>query len=51
MAEDTSVIPELDGSHGLEQFLLLAKTATGAAAAQLLQDAMNANGLYGEYLE
>lgn len=42
---EESGLPELSGNQGLEQFVLLAKTATGAAAAQLIQDATHANGI------
>ena len=41
---EESVLPELDGSQGLEQFLLLSKTTSGAAAARLIFDATNASG-------
>lgn len=37
-------LPQLQGTQGLEQFLLLAKTAKGAAAAQLIQDVTNSTG-------
>ena len=52
MTEETSV-PQLRGDFGLEQFLLLAKTAKGAAAAQLIHEATATPGLYvfGELLE
>ena len=52
MSEETSV-PQLRGDVGLEQFLLLAKSAKGAAAAQLVQEATSTPGLYvfGELLE
>ena len=50
--EETSV-PQLRGDLGLEQFLLLAKSAKGAAAAQLVHEATSSPGLYvfGELLE
>ena len=38
-------LPQLQGTQGLEQFLLLAKTAKGAAAAQLIQDVTNSTGV------
>lgn len=43
----------LVGCQGLEQFLLLAKTARGAAAVELVKRALEAPGVYvfGELLE
>ncbi len=46
---EESTLPELTGSQGLEQFVLLAKTVTGTAAAQLIQDATQANGMCMRY--
>lgn len=45
--------PSLVGCQGLEQFLLLAKTAKGPAAAELVRQALEAPGVYvfGELLE
>ena len=42
MSEELS--HQLEGRQGLEQFLLLAKTATGAAASQLIMDAISSKG-------
>ena len=41
------------GYHGLEQFLLLAKTARGPAAVELVKQALDAPGVYvfGELLK
>lgn len=41
------------GYRGLEQFVLLAKTAKGAAAAELITQALEAPGVYvfGELLD
>ena len=45
--------PELLGCQGLEQFLLLAKTAKGPAVVELVNQALGAPGVYvfGELLE
>ncbi len=47
--EDTQSSPSiisLAGCQGLEQFLLLAKTAKGPAAAELVKQVLNAPGVY-----
>ena len=44
MGEENTALPELCGNQGLEQFVILAKTVTGAAASQLIQDATHAHG-------
>lgn len=40
----TDELPQLQGMQGLEQFLLLAKTAQGSAAAQLIADVTGSPG-------
>lgn len=49
----TALALPLVGSNGLEQFLLLAKTARGPAAVELVKQALEAPGVYvfGELLE
>ncbi len=52
--EDPPATPALQtGCQGLEQFLLLAKSATGRAAVELVNQALEAPGVYvfGELLE
>lgn len=53
--DDSQVAPTLPlvGCQGLEQFLLLAKTARGPAAVDLVKRALEASGVYvfGELLE
>jgi len=52
--EDPPAAPPLQtGSQGLEQFLLLAKTASGRAAVELVNQVLEAPGVYvfGELLE
>ena len=51
MEEPTA--PTLVGCQGLEQFLLLAKTARGSAAVELIKQTLDAPGVYvfGELLE
>lgn len=46
-------VPQLQGCQGLEQFLLLAKTARGPAAVELIKQTLEASGVYvfGELLE
>jgi len=45
--------PASSGSSALEQFILLSKTAKGAAAVELIQHALETPGIYvfGELLE
>jgi len=45
--------PSSSGSAALEQFILLSKTAKGAAAAELIRQALATPGIYvfGELLE
>ncbi|KAL5490798.1 hypothetical protein EMCRGX_G015982 [Ephydatia muelleri] len=52
MTDDISTT-SLQGSQGLQQFLLLAKTARGPAAVELVKQALSAGGVYvfGELLE
>ena len=52
MTEDVSTT-SLQGSQGLQQFLLLAKTAKGQAAVELVKQVLSASGVYvfGELLE
>ena len=52
MTDDISTT-SLQGSQGLQQFLLLAKTARGPAAVELVKQALSASGVYvfGELLE
>ena len=52
MTDDVSTT-SLQGSQGLQQFLLLAKTAKGQAAVELVKQVLSASGVYvfGELLE
>lgn len=49
----STAAPALIGCQGLEQFLLLTKTARGSAAVELIQRVLEAPGVYvfGELLE
>lgn len=49
----STAAPSLIGCQGLEQFLLLTKTARGPAAVELIQRVLEAPGVYvfGELLE
>ena len=51
--EDPPPAPALVGCQGLEQFLLLAKTAKGPAVCELIKQTLEAPGVYvfGELLE
>ena len=51
--QSSSAAPALIGCQGLEQFLLLAKTARGPAVCELIRQALEAPGVYvfGELLE
>lgn len=51
--EDPPPAPTLVGCQGLEQFLLLAKTAKGPAVCELIKQTLEAPGVYvfGELLE
>ena len=51
--EDPPPAPALIGCQGLEQFLLLAKTAKGPAVCELIKQTLEAPGVYvfGELLE
>ena len=51
--DETTTTPTLVGCSALEQFLLLAKTAKGPAAVELIKQALEAPGVYvfGELLE
>ena len=51
--QSSSAAPALIGCQGLEQFLLLAKTARGPAVSELIRQALDAPGVYvfGELLE
>ena len=51
--EDPPPAPTLVGCQGLEQFLLLAKTARGPAVCELIKQTLEAPGVYvfGELLE
>ncbi len=44
--QQSSVAPSLIGCGALEQFLLLAKTARGPAVIELVQQALDAPGVY-----
>ena len=45
MGEESGV-PQLSGTQGLDQFILLARTTKGAAAAQLIEEATSSPGIY-----
>lgn len=51
--QSSSSAPALIGCQGLEQFLLLSKTARGPAVSELIRQALDAPGVYvfGELLE
>lgn len=42
---DEPELAQLHGSQGLEQFLLLSKSARGLSAVQLIQDATSSTGM------
>ena len=50
MMSDEPELARLHGSQGLEQFLLLSKSARGLAAVQLIQDATSSPGTFLKFI-